>query len=31
MEVVIPDDPSQVKVVFEELKNNFYLNIAQKV
>ena len=31
MEIKIPDDPTEVKQIFEELKNNFYLNTVQKV
>ena len=30
MEIVIPDDPSQAKAVFDELKENFYLNTTHK-
>ena len=30
MEIVIPDDPAQVQSIFDELKENFYLNTVQK-
>jgi len=31
MDIKISDDPSEVKPIFEELRNNFYLNVVQKI
>jgi hypothetical protein len=31
MDIKISDDPSEVKPIFEELRNNFHLNVVQKV
>ena len=31
MQINIPDDPSQIKPIFEELKQNFYKGQVQKV
>ena len=31
MQINIPDDPSQVKAIFEELKHNFHAGQVQKV
>ena len=30
MDIVIPDDPSHTKAIFDELKENFYLNTTHK-